>query len=616
MKKNLLKRLIGLSLSIMFLGATFTGCSGSNGDNKDKTGATEFRKVYSEEIKTLNYLKTSENNEFGALANMIDSLVEYDKYGVVQPCLATEWKANADNTVWTFKIRENVKWVTKDKKEYADVVAQDFVDGLKYVLNSKNQSETADIAAGVIKNGSKFYKGEITDFNQVGVKAIDAHTLEYTLEKPTPYFISMLTYVCFFPVNGKFLEEKGENFGTTPENILYNGGYIFDTFEPQSSRIYVANDKYWDKDKILIKKIKSTYNKEASTLAPEMFLRNEIDYAPISPSIIDDWFKSEDKKNLVRQSKNGFYSYFYAFNFDPKFPAEYEPENWKTAVNNLNFRESIFHALDRKAAAITLEPYQPETKLQNTITPKNFVDIKGKDYTQIGGLADITAKDSFDEKSAKEFKEKAMKELEGKVKFPVKVYLPYNTGASANANREQVVEQQLERVLGTDYVDVVIDPKPPTGYLKDVRKAGNYALLLCNWGPDYGDPETYTDPFVTGGNYNKPELAENGVGAKYQELLAKAKGEFKDLNKRYHLFADAESYLINQALVIPYVVGGDGYVASKLNPFDSQFSPFGVISEKYKGQTILSKAMSNEEFKTGLKKWEEERSEALKKAAN
>ena len=195
MKKNVLRRILCGTLCVMLLGSTVIGCGGSKDSGAKTESAPEFRRVYSEEIKTLNYLKTSETTEFGALANMIDSLVDYDKYGVVQPCLATEWKANEDNTVWTFKIRENVKWLTKDKKEYADVVAQDFVDGLKYVLDNKNESETVDIAAGVVKNGSKFYKGEITDFSQVGVKAIDEHTLEYTLEKPTPYFLSIL---CLF----------------------------------------------------------------------------------------------------------------------------------------------------------------------------------------------------------------------------------------------------------------------------------------------------------------------------------------------------------------------------------------------------------------------------------
>ena len=137
--------------------------------------------------------------------------------------------------------------------------------------------------------------------------------------------------------------------------------------------------------------------------------------------------------------------------------------------------------------------------------------------------------------------------------------MPYNSGTSDNAKREQVVEQQLERTLGTDFIDVQIEAKPPTGYLKDVRRAGNYALLLCNWGPDYADPETYSDPFATGGSYNKPELAENGVGEEYEKMLDEAKAESTDIQKRYELFASAESYLINKALVIPYTVNGGTY---------------------------------------------------------
>lgn len=617
MNKKGIKGLISLMVSMLLVSTSLSGCGTNNKSAESNTEAKnmEYKQVYSEEIKTVNYLKTAETNEFGALANMVDTLVEYDKYGVVKPCLATEWNANSDNTVWTFKLRQGVKWVTKDGKEYAEIQAQDFVDALKYVLNSKNESETADIAAGIVKNGQKYYSGEVTDFNQVGVKAIDKYTVEYTLEKPAPYFLSMLTYVCFFPVNGKFLEEKGADFGTDPENILYNGGYIFDTFEPQSSRVYVANDKYWDKDNIKIKKIKLTYNKEAATLAPEMFLRNEIDEASISSEILDSWFKSEDKKNLVHASKNGFYSYFYALNFDPKFSKDYEPDNWKKAVNNEDFRQALFHALDRKAAALTLEPYDPESKLVNTITPKNFVDYKGTDYTNIGDLAAITKKDSFDESAAKKYKEKAMQELQGQVKFPVKVLLPYNSGSSDNAKREQVVEQQLENLLGKDFIDVQIEAKPPTGYLKEVRKSGNYALLLCNWGPDYADPETYSDSFATGGTYNKPELEATGIGAEYEKMLDAAKAESTDVEKRYELFAKAEAHLINHAMVIPYIVGGNGYVASRLNPFDSEYSPFGVISEKYKGQTILEKPMNNDEFKSALQKWENERKDALKNAA-
>lgn len=615
-----MRRALALILALMMVLAGCTGKAQPAGETSAETPEVpqEYRILYSGEITTLNYLVTATTNEFALAANFVDTLIDYDRYGVVQPCLATEWKVSDDGLVWTLKLREGVKWVTHEGKEYAEVVAQDFVDAMKYILDPNNESATANIAYGVIKNAEKFYNGEITDFSQVGVKAIDKYTLEYTLEKPTPYFLSMLNYVCFFPVNGQFLSEMGDRFGTDNTTILYNGAYILETFEPQTRRILVANEAYWDKENIHIKKISQTYNKEATTLAPELLLRGEIDYADISSSLIDEWMKDPAKKDMVRPNRTGFYTYFYAFNFDPKFPAEYEPDNWKIAVNNLNFRKSMFHALDRKAAMLTAEPYDPEKRISNTITPKNFVDLDGTDYTQISKLANFANTDSFNSKLALEYKEKALAELKGKAKFPVKVLMPYNTSSTDWANRAQVVEQQMENLLGTDYIDIIIDPKPPTGFLKEVRRSGNYAFLECNWGPDYADPETYTDPFYPGGTYNWPELAEgykeaNGKNT-YTNLVDAAKAEVIDTAKRYTLFAEAEAFFIDQAFVIPYAVGGGGYSASRLNPFESQYSPFGVSAERYKGQKIMEKPMNSEQFDTELAKWEKERAEALKAA--
>ncbi|MGE7926385.1 peptide ABC transporter substrate-binding protein [Lysinibacillus xylanilyticus] len=586
-------------------------------DDSSSEKKSEYRVVYSGEIKTLNYLKTSETNEFAMAANLVDGLIEYDKYGVVQPSLAKEWSSNDDATVWTFKLRDDAKWVTHDGKEYANVVAQDFVDGLHYVLDAKNESSTAWIAT-VLKNGEAFYNGDMTDFTKVGIKAIDEHTVEYTLEKPTPYFLSMLNYVCFFPVNGKFIAEKGDSFGTTNDNFLYNGSYILDKFEPQNERVLVKNDTYWDKDQVLIDRIRYKYNKEAATVEPELFLRGEVDSASIPTSIIDEWFKDDKKKSQIRQTQNNFYTYFYALNFNPQFDAEYEPENWKKAVNNKDFRKSLFHAFDRESAMLTLEPYNPKDLLSNTITPKNFVDVEGVDYTQLTPLADIANNDSFNKEKALEYKEKAKKALEGKVTLPIKVVMPYNSGMPDWANRSQVVEQQIEKLLGTDYVDIIIEAGPSTGFLSEVRKPGKFALLEANWGPDYADPSTYTDPFTTDGTYNKPELAEGYTEAngksKYQNLVDEAKATI-DTAKRYELFAKAEAFLIDEAFVIPYSVGGSGYVASKLNPFEAQYSPFGVTAEKFKGQRVLDKPMSNEEFKEALAKWEKERADALAKAA-
>src|SRR5690606_12590533 len=128
--------------------------------------------------------------------------------------------------------------------------------------------------------------------------------------------------------------------------------------------------------------------KEATTLAPELFLRGEIDYADIPSTVLDEWMNDPVKKEQVRPNRTNYYTYFYAFNFNPQFADEFEPDNWKVAVNNLNFRKALFHALDRKAAMLTQEPYTPGNRIHNTITPKNFVDLNGTDYTQLGSLAE------------------------------------------------------------------------------------------------------------------------------------------------------------------------------------------------------------------------------------
>lgn len=605
-----------LFASLIILTMLLSSCG--KGTKQELSDVQEYSTVYSGELTTLNYLVTASENEFAAAANLVDTLVDYDKYGVVKPDLATDWNTSEDGLTWTFNIRKGVKWVTNTGAEYAEVTAQDFVDAMKYVFDSKNNSLTANIAYGVIKNGEKFYNGEITDFSQVGVKAKDKYVLEYTLEKPTPYFLSMLTYVCFFPVNGKFLSEVGDKFGTDNVNFLYNGAYILDTFIPQNTRMFIKNESYWDKENVHIGKLTYTFNKEAATLSPELFVRGEITDTDIPTASIDEWMKNPEKEKLVRPIATNYYTYFYAFNFDPKFDAQYEPENWKIVVNNLNFRKSIFHAFDRKAAMLTSEPYEPDRRIQNTITPKNFVNFNGKDYTKLGELAKISDKDTFDTKKALEYKDKALKELQGKATFPVKVLMPYNTGMTDWTNRAQVVKQKLETVLGKDYIEVILLPHPATGFLKGTRRAGNYAFMECNWGPDYADPETYTDPFSPESNYNWPHLATgyadtNGKN-KYENMVNAAKAEVLDIEKRYKLFADAEAYFINEAFVIPYSVGGGGFTASTLDPFTSPYSPFGVSRSRFKGQLILAEPLNTEAYKAGFANWEKERAAALKKA--
>lgn len=589
--------------------------------------ASAYRTLYSGEITSLNYLTTTTTNEFALAANVIDTLVEYDKYGQVQPSLAESWEYDPANLTYTFKIREGAKWVKADGSVYADVTANDFVTAAKYILDANNASSTANIFYSVIAGAEAYYLGTSTpeegqepypvmDFETVGVKALDDYTLQYTLVEPCPYFLSMVTYVCFMPVNADFLAEKGADFGvaTSNENILYNGAYVLSTFEPQQKRVYSKNVTNWDADNILIETIEQTYNKEAGTLSPEMYARGEIDSADITSTIAAEWLSDETKADLIRPVRqSGFYSYWMLFNFDPQFDAEYEPENWKIVVNNENFRKAFYYGLDRVKSKMVMEPDNPESILFNTVTPPEFVSIDGVDYTEMGALADITAleTDTFNEEKALEYMNVAVEELKAAgATFPVKMLMPYNPSSSAWAEECVVMEQQLEGLFGSDVIDIIVEAGPSSGFLKEVRRSGKYAFMKCNWGPDYADPNTYTDPFYDG-TYNWPELAteyldENGV-SEYYKLVDAAREITDDLTTRYEAYATAEAFLIDNALVIPYGYDNGGYTASRLNPFEGQFAPFGISKERFKGQALMTEPMNTDMYFEAYDLWEEER---------
>ena len=289
-------------------------------------------------------------------------------------------------------------------------------------------------------------------------------------------------------------------------------------------------------------------------------------------------------------------------------------------MNNENFRQSLYWGLDRVKSKLVMEPDNPEAILFNTVTPPEFVSINGVDYTQMGALADITAlgTDVFNEQKALEYKAAAVEELVAAgATLPIKILMPYNSSSSSWAEECVVVEQQLESLLGVDYIDILVEARPSSGFLRDVRRSGKFALMKCNWGPDYADPNTYTDPFYDG-TYNKPQFAteyldENGV-SEYYKLVDAARAITDDLQARYDAYSVAEAFLIENAMMIPYGYDNGGYTASRLNPFESQFAPFGISNERYKGQKLLDAPMSTDQYFDAYDLWLEERAKLAEAA--
>ena len=584
-----------------------------------------YRTLYSGEITTLNYLVTASTNEFAVAANVIDTLVEYDNLGQIQPSLAKEWEVSDDGLTWTFHLRDDATWVTADGTYYANVTANDFVFAAKYILDAKNASSTADILYDVIEGAKAYYDStvppeagqpapEAVDFETVGVKAVDDTTLVYKLINPVPYFLSMTTYVCFMPANEQFVTEKGEGFGlaTGNDTILYNGAYLLSEFAPQEKRVYTRNESNWDKDKVYIGTIDERFNSQADSISAEMYLRGEIDAASLSTEVATEWLSDPEKAEMIHPlRRTNFYSYFYAFNFDPHFDAEYEPDNWKLAVNNENFRKSFYYGFDRVKAMMLTDQDNAESLIWNTVTPPDFISFDGVDYSSMGALAPISAlgDKTYDPEKAISFRDAAKAELtEAGVTFPVKVPVFYNPSVANIDKESQTVEQQLEETLGADYIDLIVLPGPTTGFLTAIRRSGNYAFMKCNWGPDYADPVTYTDPFDVGNNYNFMDIGAEpeGVNA-YYDLVAAGKAIINDTEARYLAFADAEAYLIEHAYVVPFGAGSGGYTASRLDPFSAQYAPFGISTERYKGQKLLDKPMNTDEFFDAYDQWQEDR---------
>ena len=600
--------------------------SGSQGtqeaqeEKKEKT-LTEYSTVYTSEIDSVNYLKSTNSDGIALFYSIMDGLIEFDRFGEMIPCIATDWTVSDDELTYTFHLRDDVKWYDWKGNAVGTVKAQNFVDGIKWILNPDHASSNSKTVYDVIKNAKEFYEGDITDFSQVGVKAIDDTTVEYTLYQPTPYFIKELSFPCFFPVDGDFLEEQGEMFGLDKESILYCGAYLLTSYEPQSERVLEANPDYWNYDVISIGRLNYKYNSEANSIGAELFTRGEINDFLLPGSILDEWMEDPEKKEMIRPNNLTNMSYFIGFNFDPNYDETYKPEDWKIAVNNENFRQSIFHGFDREAAILTVEPYNPKGKLLNTFTRRNLVQADGVDYTMMGGLVTYTEGDSFDPDKALEYKEKAMAELEGQVTFPIPILVPFSTAKVDTANRMQVMEQQLEKLLGTDYIDIVLESHPSTGFTKQVRTPGAYSMMEMGWGPDFADPLGMMNPVHTGsldGKYMRVSMAkdlqdENGSSL-FEAALDKANAETKDLKKRYELFADAECMLLNKAILIPFYTSGGGYRASYLDPFSGYTSQMGRNAAiKLKGAVIMDKPMGMSEYEAAEEQYEKDRAERMKK---
>ena len=462
------------------------------------------------------------------------------------------------------------------------------------------------------------------DFSSVGVAAVDEHTLTYTLNYDFPGFLSLLNYAPFEPAYGPMLAELGDQFCTSAETACSCGAFYLAEYTPLESWVMKKNPENYDKDSVYIDTVRYIYNQEALISGPEMVRRGEIDQATISSDILDSWLADDTTKDMVSMDRpETGKSYFYFFNFLPyahQFPnwnttgvdAQYQPDNWAKAVNSTNFRKAFLYAINPAVTLAVTAPEGYENYKLHTITPPSFcADSKGVDYTECGALAKVT--DHFNEATAKQYRDAAVQELTAAgATFPIKVQYPYNPAVVDWDKQCQVFKQQVEGVLndGFDFVDIIITQGPSDNFLNAVRRAGAYEFMSYYWGADYSDPETEVYPFYQEAGDRGTCYAFLRTGVEdgiitgetadyvmtYMDMVEKAKAITADLDARYAAFADAEAYLIENALVIPLSLPVPPYIATRLNLWEGQYAPTGFSSNRLKGIHILDHYVSMDEY--------------------
>ena len=462
------------------------------------------------------------------------------------------------------------------------------------------------------------------DFSSVGVAAVDEHTLTYTLNYDFPGFLSLLNYAPFEPAYGPMLAELGDQFCTSAETACNCGAFYLAEYTPLESWVMKKNPENYDKDNVYIDTIRYIYNQEALISGPEMVRRGEIDQATISSDILDSWLADDTTKDMVSMDRpETGKSYFYFFNFLPYahqfsnwnttgVDAQYQPDNWAKAVNSTNFRKAFLYAINPAVTLAVTAPEGYENYKLHTITPPSFcADSKGVDYTECGALAKVT--DHFNEATAKQYRDAAVQELTAAgATFPIKVQYPYNPAVVDWDKQCQVFKQQVEGVLndGFDFVEIIITQGPSDNFLNAVRRAGAYEFMSYYWGADYSDPETEVYPFYQEAGDRGTCYAFLRTGVEdgiitgetadyvmtYMDMVEKAKDITADLDARYAAFADAEAYLIENALVIPLSLPVPPYIATRLNLWEGQYAPTGFSSNRLKGIHILDHYVSMDEY--------------------
>ena len=618
------------------------------GQSEKKADAPKtFSYVYAMDPSSLDYSVTSKSSTSDVIANVVDGLLENDKYGNLIPSLAEDWSVSKDGLTYTYKLRKGVKWYTSEGEEYAEVKAQDFVTGLKHAADGK--SDGLSLLQDSIKGLAAYISGESNDFSTVGVKAVDDYTVEYTLNKPESFWNSKVTTATMLPVNEEFLNSKGSDYGApTPSSILYNGPYFLKSLTSKSVIEYEKNPNYWDKDNVKIDNIKLTfYDGSDQESLIRSFTQGAYTTARLFPTSSNFESTKKEYSDKIVYSPQEATSYYLTVNVNRQSynktakTDEAQKTSTKEALLNKNFRQALNFALDRHSYTAQLNGEEGADKIiRNSLVPHDYVQVGEKTFGELAqaelvsygdqwkDVALTDGKDTlYSPEKAKAAFAKAKEELQAKgVTFPIRLDVPVEQTDVIAVQQTNSLKQSIESTLGTE--NVIVDVLQMTDNEKmsitsqaKVPAQKDYDLNGTGWGPDYQDPATYLNILdakkgsalkhlgITRGK--DPEvMAQVGLD-EYKKLLDDAAAETSDLNKRYEKYAKAQAWVSDSSLLIPVASSGGSPTVSRTVPFTKAYSQVGIKGDPFvfKGLELQKDVVTTKEYEEALKKWQKEKIE-------
>lgn len=498
-----------------------------------------LRVQFDVEIASLDPNIATDGTSMEVIASLQEGLVTRDANGDFVGAAAESYETNEEETVYTFKLREDAVW-----SNGTPVTANDFVFSWQRLADPATAAEYSFIldTAGVV-NAAAVTAGEV-DPSELGVVALDDYTLEVTLDRATPYFLSLMAFTPFFPINQEFFESTDGQFATSVETTISNGAFVLSSYTPAGATTeLVKNNDYYDADAISLDGIRFQVIKD-SQQAVLAYQTGQLDLTNISGEQVM-LFAQDPEFQSIEQGYMWFLS----------------PNGEQEDLANQDFRLALAKAFNRET--ITENVLKDGSIPATFFVPQGLADAPdGNDYRDFAGR-DLMVTNEDEAKAHLE----AAKEALGKDSFVIGL-LVEDTEASINV--AQSLEAQIESVL--EGVDIQIEQTPKKNRL-DRMRAGDFDVALTRWGPDYADPSTYLQLLTTDSNYNDSRYSNETFDADFVEIQT---GELTtDSEGRFAKMAEMEALALSEAAVLP-VYQAASAVLKKENVDGIQFYAVGT----------------------------------------